>query len=72
MYLKAQNVEILVQIVYATFKKEREKDNGYTGCKKWRKYNFFILKMISATRILLLCCSTTSKLLPSIVRDTWQ
>ena len=35
MYLKfAENVDILVQIVNAKLYNEREKNNGYNGCKK--------------------------------------
>ena len=66
MYLKfADNVDILVQIVYAKFENhEKGKDKMYTGCTIMATKIFF-LKMIS-----LLCYRTMSTLQPSIVRDT--
>ena len=36
----AEYVDMLIQIIYAKFKNDRTKDNGYTGCKKMEK-NFF-------------------------------
>ena len=66
-YLKfGEYVDILVKIIYAKFK--NDKDNGYTGCKKIE--NFLLPTRISAVCISLLCYSTMSKLLASIVRDT--
>ena len=63
----AEHVDILAQIICAKFKNDTTKDNGYTKCMKTEKT---IPKRISAVCISLLCYSTMSKLLPSIVRDT--
>ena len=66
MYLKfAENVDILLQIVYKKFENSGRKDNGILGAQF-----FFFPKMLLAACITLLCYSTMSKLQPSIVRDT--
>ena len=42
---------------------------GILGARKWKRI-YFLFPRISAVCISLLCYSTVSKLLPSIVRDT--
>ena len=56
------------QAIISKFYNEREKDNGYIGCKNGEKHLF--PKIISAASISLLCCSTTPILLQSVVRAT--
>ena len=66
-YMKfAECINILELIIYAKFKNDRTK--GMPRARKWKR--IFFSRMISAVCISLLCYSTMSTLLPSIVRDT--
>ena len=64
-------VDILVQITYVKSYKNSKmtgsRTMGTLGARKWEKV---ISKMVSAACISLLCYSTTSKLLRSIVRNS--
>ena len=69
IYLKfGEYVYVLVRIIYAEFKNDRAKDNGYTGCIKMEKT--FFPRKIPTVCTSLLCYSTMSKLTLSVVRDT--